>query len=84
MELTMKIIATLTPALTAIALLGCSQQASNAPAAARPATSAASETNTFGESKDETASNAAKARDASYGSSAPTASDSSPGSSAPK
>jgi hypothetical protein len=68
MELTMKIIATLPSALITIALLGCTQQASNAPAAARPATTAASETNTFGESKDETASNAAKARDANYGS----------------
>jgi hypothetical protein len=81
----MKIIATLPPALLTIALLGCTQQASNAPAAARPATTAASETNTFGESKDETASNAAKARDANYGSDTTSTSDSSAGSSsAPK
>jgi hypothetical protein len=65
-ELTMKMIAIVPTALLAIALIGCAQQASNAPVAARPA--AAAETNTFGENKDETASNAAKARDASYGS----------------
>jgi hypothetical protein len=78
----MKMIATLPAALLAIALLGCTQQASNAPIAARPATPA-SETNTFGESKDETASNAAKARDASYGSDPAPSADTSSGSAPP-
>jgi hypothetical protein len=70
-ELTMKIITTLTTALLATALLGCTQQASNAPTAARPAATPAAETNTFGESTDQTASNAAKAREAQYGNDAP-------------
>jgi hypothetical protein len=63
----MKMIATVPSAVLAFALLGCAQQAGNAPVTARPA-AAASETNTFGESTDQTASNAAKARDANYGS----------------
>jgi hypothetical protein len=60
----MKIIAA--APLIAFALLGCTQQASNAPVAARPA--ASSDVNTFGESKDDGASNAARARAANYGS----------------
>jgi outer membrane lipoprotein-sorting protein len=70
MELTMKMIAILPCTLLAAALLGCAQQASNAPIAARPAAAAAT-TNTFGESADQTASNAAKAREAQYGSETP-------------
>jgi hypothetical protein len=67
----MKMITVLPATVIAFALLGCAQQASNAPAAARPDATppAASTTNTFGESSDQTASNAAKARDAQYGSS---------------
>jgi hypothetical protein len=65
----MKMIVTLPATLVAVALMGCAQQASNAPAAARPdAAPAASTTNTFGESSDQTAANASKARDAQYGS----------------
>jgi hypothetical protein len=65
----MKMITVLPATVLAFTLLGCTQQASNAPAAARPdAPPAASTTNTFGESSDQTASNAAKARDAQYGS----------------
>ena len=67
----MKMISTLPAALVAVALMGCTQQASNAPTAARPDATppaAAATTNTFGESSDQTAANAAKARDSQYGS----------------
>jgi hypothetical protein len=73
----MKMIATLPYALLTIALIGCTQQASNAPVAVRPATPAA-ETNMFGETSDQTASNAAKARDANYGSDTASSSGSTP------
>ena len=64
----MKMIAAVPFALLTLGVLGCSQHASTAPAAARPAAAAAaSETNTFGESKDEVAGSAASARAANYG-----------------
>jgi len=66
MELSMKMIAAVPFALLTLGVLGCSQHASTAPAAVRPA-AAASETNTFGESKDEVAGSAASARAANYG-----------------
>jgi hypothetical protein len=66
MELTMKMIAAVPFALLTFGMLGCSQQANTAPAAAHPAP-AASDTNTFGESKDEAAGSAASARAANYG-----------------
>jgi hypothetical protein len=66
MELTMKMIAAVPFALLTLGVLGCSQHASTAPAAARPAPTA-SDTNTFGESKDEAAGSAASARAANYG-----------------
>jgi len=62
----MKMIAAVPFALLTLGVLGCSQHASTAPAAVRPA-AAASETNTFGESKDEVAGSAASARAANYG-----------------
>jgi len=62
----MKMIAAVPFALLTFGVLGCSQHASTAPAAARPAP-AASDTNTFGESKDEAAGTAASARAANYG-----------------
>ena len=80
----MKMIAVLPSALLVSALLGCSQQASTAPLATRTAQApetqapaASTETNTFGESMDKTASNAARAREENYGSA-------SSGSSSPK
>ena len=67
----------------AAGVLGCSQQASTSPAVERPAAPAASSnTNTFGESKEEATGSAASARDAQYGADpAPTAE---PAPSAPK
>ena len=62
----MKMIAAAPFALLTLGILGCSQHASTAPAVDRPAR-AASDTNTFGESKDETAGSAASARAANYG-----------------
>ena len=62
----MKMIAAVPFALLTLGVLGCSQHASTVPAAVRPA-AAASETNTFGESKDEVAGSAASARAANYG-----------------
>jgi hypothetical protein len=73
----MKIIAAAPCVLFTIALFGCSQQASNAPAIARP-TTASSDTNTFGESKDDGASNAERARAANYGSDSAAASTTAP------
>jgi hypothetical protein len=64
----MKMIAVVPLALLTLGALGCSQHASTAPAVDRPATPAASETNTFGESKDDAAGSAANARAAAYGS----------------
>jgi hypothetical protein len=65
-EMTMKMIAAVPFALLTFGMLGCSQHASTAPAAARPAPTA-SDTNTFGESKDDAAGTAASARAANYG-----------------
>lgn len=63
----MKMIVAVPIALLTVGMLGCSQH-STAPAVERPAAStAASETNTFGESKDEAAGSAASARAANYG-----------------
>ncbi|MFL6605306.1 MAG: hypothetical protein ACJ8R9_28780 [Steroidobacteraceae bacterium] len=66
----MKMIAAVPFALLTFGVLGCSQHASTAPAAARPA-AAASDTNTFGESRDEAAGSAASARAANYGAESP-------------
>jgi hypothetical protein len=66
LELNMKMIAAVPFALLTLGMLGCSEHASTAPVVARPAP-AASETNTFGESKDEAAGSAASARAANYG-----------------
>jgi hypothetical protein len=69
MELTMKMIAAVPVALLTLAALGCSQHASTAPTVDRPAAAtASSDTNTFGESKDEATGSAASARDATFGS----------------
>jgi hypothetical protein len=62
----MKMIAAVPFALLTLSALGCSQQANTAPVAAHPA-AAASDTNTFGESKDAAAGSAASARAANYG-----------------
>jgi len=62
----MKMIAAVPFALLTVGMLGCSEHASTAPVAARPAATA-SDTNTFGESKDEAAGSAASARAANYG-----------------
>jgi hypothetical protein len=67
MELTMKMTVAVPFALLTLGMLGCSQHASTAPVAERPARTAASDTNTFGESKDEAAGSAASARAANYG-----------------
>jgi hypothetical protein len=66
MELTMKMTVAVPFALLTFGVLGCSQHASTAPVAERPP-AAASDTNTFGESKDEAAGSAASARAANYG-----------------
>ena len=66
MELTMKMIVAVPFALLAVGMLGCSQHASTAPVVERPAP-VASDTNTFGESKDNAAGSAASARAANYG-----------------
>jgi hypothetical protein len=55
-------------------LMGCSQHASMAPAVVRPP-AATAETNTFGETTEQTAASAEKARDANFNSGTP---DSSP------
>jgi hypothetical protein len=64
----MKMIVAIPVALVTFGMLGCSQH-STAPAVDRPAAAptASSETNTFGESKDEAAGSAASARAANYG-----------------
>ena len=64
----MKMIVAVPVALLTFGMLGCSQH-STAPAVDRPAAApTASETNTFGESRDEAAGSAASARAANYGS----------------
>ncbi len=70
----MKMIVAVPVALLTFGMLGCSQH-STAPAVERPAApTASSETNTFGESKDDAAGSAANARAANYGTEpAPTA-----------
>ncbi len=76
----MKMIVAVPVALLTFGMLGCSQH-STAPAVERPAGSptASSETNTFGESKDEAAGSAASARAANYGTEpAPTPAESTP------
>jgi hypothetical protein len=68
MELTMKMIAAVVPfALLTLGVLGCSQQASTAPAVQHPTPAANKDTNMFGESKEDAAGNAANARAAAYG-----------------
>jgi hypothetical protein len=62
----MKTIAAVPFALITLGMLGCSQHASTVPVATRPP-AASSDTNTFGESKDEAAGSAASARAANYG-----------------
>ena len=78
----MKMIAAVPFALLTFGMLGCSQQANTAPVAAHPAT-AASDTNTFGESKDEAAGSAASARAANYGTEPAPAADATPPPAAP-
>ena len=75
----MKMIVAVPVALLTIGMLGCSQH-STAPAVERPAApTASSETNTFGESKDDAAGSAASARAANYGTEpAPAAADATP------
>jgi hypothetical protein len=64
--MTMKMIAASIPfALLTFGMLGCSQQASTSPTVDRPAAQT-SNTNTFGESKEEATGSAASARDANY------------------
>jgi hypothetical protein len=66
-----KIISAAPCMLVALGLLGCGEHASTAPVAVRPAPQS-SDVNTFGESKDEGASNAERARAANYGSNSAT------------
>jgi hypothetical protein len=75
----MKMIVAVPVALLTIGMLGCSQH-STAPAVERPAAAptASSETNTFGESKDEAAGSAASARAANYGTEPAPAADATP------
>ncbi len=74
----MKMIVAVPVALLTFGMLGCSQH-STAPAVDRPAAApTASETNTFGESKDEAAGSAASARAANYGTEPAPAADSTP------
>ncbi len=80
----MKMIVAVPIALLTFGVLGCSQHASTAPAVDRPAVTASSETNTFGESKDDAAGSAASARAANYGMEpAPAAADTTPPAAAP-
>ncbi len=78
----MKMIVAVPIALLTFGVLGCSQHASTAPAVDRPAVTASSETNTFGESKDDAAGSAASARAANYGTE-PAAADATPPAAAP-
>ena len=71
----MKMLAAVSCAFLIASVLGCSQQASGVPAAARPVTPPPSSTaaapsgdvNTFGESRDPAADSAAQARAQHYG-----------------
>ncbi len=74
----MKMIVAVPIALLTFGALGCSQHASTAPAVERPAATASSETNTFGESKDEAAGSAANARAATSGTEPTAAADATP------
>ena len=80
----MKMIVAVPMALLTFGMLGCSQH-STAPAVERPAAAptASSETNTFGESKDEAAGSAASARAANYGTEPAPAADATPPAAAP-
>ena len=76
----MKMIAAIPAALLTLGMLGCSQQASTAstPAVQHPG-AGSSETNTFGENKEEATGSAANARAASFGGdSAPAATEPAP------
>jgi hypothetical protein len=63
--MTMKMIVAVPFTLMTLGVLGCSQQASTAPAVQHPA-QAQSETNMFGENKEAAAGSAADARAAAY------------------
>ena len=79
----MKMTVAVSVALLTVGMLGCAQH-STAPPAERPAADAkASETNTFGESKDEAAGSAASARAANYGTEPAPAADATPPAAAP-
>ena len=72
----MKMIVAVPFALLSLGVLGCSQQASTAPAVQNPATTAApaqNDTNMFGENKEAAAGSAADARAAAYSDQAPAA-----------
>lgn len=76
----MKMIVAVPVALLTLGMLGCSQH-STAPAVDRPAAAptASTDTNMFGENKEEAAGSAASARAANYGTApAPTAADATP------
>jgi hypothetical protein len=73
----MKMIVAVPIALLSFGVFGCSQHASTVPAVIRPA-AASSETNTFGESKDEAAGSAASARASNYGTEPAPAADATP------
>jgi hypothetical protein len=65
----MKKVITAGPILFAFALFGCAQHAATAPAAARPSDTAGNnDLNTFGDSKEEAAGNAAHARSQNFSS----------------
>jgi hypothetical protein len=64
----MKMIVAVPVALLTLGVLGCSQQASTAPAVQTPAPVAQGETNMFGESKEAASGSAADARAAAYSS----------------
>ena len=74
----MKIIVAVPIALLTLGVLGCTEHASTAPAVDRPAATASSDTNTFGESKDAAAGSAASARAANYGTEPAPAADATP------
>lgn len=74
----MKMIVAVPIALLTFGVFGCSEHASTAPVVDRPAATASSETNTFGESKDEAAGSAASARAANYGTDPAPAADATP------
>jgi hypothetical protein len=80
----MKIIAAVPFALLTLGIVGCSEHASTAPAVDRPAAgTTSSDTNTFGENKQEAAGSAASARAANYGSDPAPAADAGASSAAP-